>query len=62
MAIEMLFGPFPTDMVAEHSAKMPPERAKDTFPLNAPFGEDREGSFGPLLIHILWRALSMAYI
>ena len=60
--------PFPTDLVAEHSARMPPEGARDTFPLNASFVEGREATFGapphsgPLLTHIFWSALSVAYI
>ena len=63
----MLLGPFPTDLVAEHSARMPPEGARGTFPLKASFVEGREVSFGalshsgPLLTHIFWSALSMAY-
>ena len=64
----MLLGPLPTDLVAEHSARMPPEGARGKFPLNASFVEGREASFGapphsgPLLTHIFWSALLMAYI
>ena len=46
---------------------MPAEGARGTFPLKASFVEGREASFGapphsgPLLTHIFWSALSMAY-
>ena len=68
MTIEMLLGPFQTDLVAEHSARMPPECARGTFPMNASYIEGREASCGamphcgPLLTHVFWSALSMAYI
>ena len=70
MTIEMMLDPFPTDLVAEHSARMPPPEGErgTTFPLYAPIVESREGSCGappdscPLLTRILWSALSMAYI
>ena len=47
---------------------MPSEGARGTFPLNASFVDDIEASFGapphtdPLLTHVFWSALSMAYI
>ncbi len=72
MAIEILLDQFPTDLVAEHSARMPSEGARGMcagkVPLNVPFVDDREASFGapphtgPLLTHVFWSALSMAYI
>ena len=68
MTIEILVGPFPTDLVAAHFARMPPESPQGTFPLNAAFGEGRVAHFGapthsgPLLTHVFWSALSMAYI
>ncbi len=43
---EMPLGQCPTDLVAEHYARMPPDGARGKFPLNASFVEGREASFG----------------
>ena len=61
-------GSIPTDLVAEHSARIPHEGARGTLPLDESFVEGRETSFGspphsgPLLTHIFWIDLPMAYI
>ena len=65
---EMMLGLCPTDLVADHSARMPPEGTRNKFPLNASFVDGRVASFGapphsgPLLNHIFWSALEIAYI
>ena len=41
MTIKMLVDAFPTDLAAYHSARMSPEGAPGTFPLNASFVEGR---------------------